>query len=62
VALHTNNNTTIKKCGSNNKTMITTMTKETKKKGKEKKMKRSPMKAFPLDPRSSLITHGKRNG
>jgi hypothetical protein len=43
--------------------MITTMTKRNKEKSKGKnKMKRSPMKAFPLDPRSSLITHGKRNG
>jgi hypothetical protein len=36
--------------------------KKQRKKERKNKMKRSPMEAFPLAPRSSLITHGKRNG
>lgn len=36
--------------------------KKQRKKERKNKMKRSPMEAFPLAPRSSLITHGKING
>jgi hypothetical protein len=68
VALHTNNNTTIKSvaphyhaCQQQDHGNYTDK-KKPKKKGKEQKMKRSPMEAFPLTPRNSLIAHGERNG